>query len=87
MRGHTGHGVTVRQRPTIVCFIMADNSFALFPVAELLLSLGARPGKTRNTFHSPFREDKNASRRVVFKFRMTDEQMIQQLKDILEDEP
>lgn len=40
---------------------MADNSFALFPVAELLLALGARPGKTRNTFHSPFREDKNAS--------------------------
>ena len=40
---------------------MADNSFALFPVAELLLALGARPGKTRNTFHSPFREDKNPS--------------------------
>ena len=40
---------------------MADNSFALFPVAELLMALGARPGKTRNTFHSPFREDKNAS--------------------------
>ena len=31
-------------------------------------------------------ENKDASRRVVFKFRMTDEQMIQQLKDILEDE-
>ena len=29
-------------------------------------------------------ENKDASRRVVFKFRMTDEQMIQQLKDILE---
>jgi chemotaxis protein MotB len=28
--------------------------------------------------------DMDASRRVVFKFRMTDEQMIQQLKDILE---
>ena len=31
-------------------------------------------------------ENKDASRRVVFKFRMTDEQMIQQLKDILEKE-
>ena len=31
-------------------------------------------------------EDKDASRRVVFKFRMTDEQMIQQLRDILEGE-
>jgi len=30
------------------------------------------------------REDKDASRRVVFKFRLTDEQMIQQLKEILE---
>ena len=29
-------------------------------------------------------EDKDASRRVVFKFRLTDEQMIQQLKTILE---
>ena len=29
-------------------------------------------------------EDKDASRRVVFKFRLTDEQMIEQLKDILE---
>ena len=29
-------------------------------------------------------EDKDASRRVVFKFRLTDEQMIQQLKRILE---
>ncbi|MBR1558800.1 MAG: OmpA family protein [Clostridia bacterium] len=31
-------------------------------------------------------EDLDASRRVVFKFRMTDEQMIQQLKSILEKE-
>ena len=29
-------------------------------------------------------EDMDASRRVVFKFRLTDEQMIQQLKSILE---
>ena len=31
-------------------------------------------------------EDKEASRRVVFKFRLTDEQMIQQLREILEAE-
>ena len=30
-------------------------------------------------------EDRDASRRVVFKFRLTDEQMIQQLKSILEE--
>ena len=29
-------------------------------------------------------EDMDASRRVVFKFRLTDEQMIEQLKNILE---
>ena len=29
-------------------------------------------------------EDMDASRRVVFKFRLTDEQMIEQLKAILE---
>ncbi len=32
------------------------------------------------------REDKDASRRVVFKFRLTDEQMIQQLRQILENQ-
>lgn len=35
-------------------------------------------------FDANGREDMDASRRVVFKFRMTDEQMIQQLKSILE---
>ena len=32
-------------------------------------------------------EDMDASRRVVFKFRLTDENMIEQLKEILEDRP
>lgn len=61
MRGHTGHGVTVRPRLTIVCFIMADNPISSFPIANLLLALGARPGHYKNTFHSPFRKDKDAS--------------------------
>ena len=61
MRGHTGYGVSVRQRLTIVCFIMADNPISSFPVANLLMALGARPGSYKNTYHSPFREDKNAS--------------------------
>lgn len=61
MRGHTGHGVTVRPRLTIVCFIMADNPISSFPIANLLLALGARPGHYKNTFHSPFRQDKDAS--------------------------
>lgn len=61
MRGHTGNGVAVRPRLTFVCFIMADNPISSFPIARLLLALGARPGHFKNTFHSPFREDKDAS--------------------------
>jgi len=37
-------------------------------------------------FNADGTEDKDASRRVVFKFRLTDEQMIQQLQQILEAE-
>ena len=37
-------------------------------------------------FNADGTEDKEASRRVVFKFRLTDEQMIQQLQQILESE-
>lgn len=60
-RGHTGHGAAVRPRLTIVCFIMADNQLSSFPIAQLLVTLGARPGKHKDTYHSPFREDKEAS--------------------------
>ena len=40
---------------------MADNRISSFPIAELLKALGARVGKNKNTYHSPFREDKDAS--------------------------
>ncbi len=40
---------------------MADNPISFFPIAELLKALGARPGKYNDTYHSPFRKDKNAS--------------------------
>lgn len=40
---------------------MADISISSFPIAELLIALGARPGKRRNFWHSPFREDRDAS--------------------------
>lgn len=40
---------------------MADNRIPSFPIADLLSALGARPGRSRNTYHSPFREDRNAS--------------------------
>ena len=40
---------------------MADNLLSSFPITDLLSALGARPGRSRNTYHSPFREDCNAS--------------------------
>ena len=40
---------------------MADNRISSFPIAELLKALGARPGNRKDTFHSPFRVDKDAS--------------------------
>lgn len=40
---------------------MADNRISSFPIAELLKALNARPGTRKNTYHSPFREDKDAS--------------------------
>lgn len=40
---------------------MADNHISLFPIARILTALGARPGRCKNTFHSPFREDATAS--------------------------
>lgn len=40
---------------------MADNQLSSFPIAQLLMALGACPGRHKDTFHSPFREDKEAS--------------------------
>ena len=40
---------------------MADNCIPSFPIADLLSALGARPGKYKNTYHSPFRKDQDAS--------------------------
>lgn len=40
---------------------MADNPLSSFPIAGLLKALGAHPGTHKNTYHSPFREDRNAS--------------------------
>ena len=40
---------------------MADNQLSSFPIALILKALGARKGNCKNTFHSPFREDRNAS--------------------------
>ena len=40
---------------------MSDCDISSFPIAGLLAALGARPGKYKNTYHSPFRKDRDAS--------------------------
>ena len=64
MRTYRGYDASVRTRLTIVCINMADNRLSSFPIAQLLAALGARPGKHKDTYHSPFREDKEASLHV-----------------------
>lgn len=59
--------------------VSADVKNALRPV----VTVNGRSFSDR-IFSADGTEDKEASRRVVFKFRLTDEQMIQQLQQILE---
>lgn len=40
---------------------MADQRITSFPISELLKALGARKGPRRHFYHSPYREDKDAS--------------------------
>ena len=40
---------------------MSDKDLSTVPIAEVLAALGARPGNHKNTYHSPFREDRDAS--------------------------
>ena len=72
----------------VASYVLADNYTAISPAQKNLL----REVVTANgrSFSDPVldafgNEDLDASRRVVFKFRLTDEQMIQQLKSILEE--
>lgn len=61
--------------------LSADMKNALRPV----VTVNGRSFSDR-IFDANGAEDKNASRRVVFKFRLTDEQMIEQMRQILEAE-
>jgi len=71
----------------VASYVLDDNYGAITAEQQKLL----REMSTANgrSYSDPVldengREDKDASRRVVFKFRLTDEQMISQLKEILE---
>ena len=77
-----------QQRAGAVAAYVLDETNHVLPSGQLqtLRQLVTANGRS---FSDPVldangNEDMDASRRVVFKFRLTDEQMIEQLKDILE---
>ena len=72
----------------VASYVLADDYYGISAgQKKLLRSLATANGRSwSDLVYVDGVEDKDASRRVVFKFRMTDEQMIQQLKDILEKE-
>ncbi|MBR0367887.1 MAG: OmpA family protein [Clostridia bacterium] len=72
----------------VASYVLADDYYGISgEQKKLLRSLATANGRSwSDLVYVNGVEDKDASRRVVFKFRMTDEQMIQQLKNILETE-
>ena len=72
----------------VASYVLADDYYGISGEQKRLLrSLATANGRSwSDLVYVDGVEDKDASRRVVFKFRMTDEQMIQQLKNILETE-
>ncbi|MBR2697595.1 MAG: OmpA family protein [Clostridia bacterium] len=72
----------------VASYVLADDYYGISAgQKKLLRSLATANGRSwSDLVYVDGVEDKDASRRVVFKFRMTDEQMIQQLKNILETE-
>ena len=76
-----------RRALAVASYVLADSYGGISAAQKSLLrDLATANGRS---FSDPVRDasgavDMDASRRVVFKFRMTDEQMIQQLKSILE---
>ena len=77
-----------RRALAVASYVLADGYHGITTAQKnLLRSLATANGRS---WSDPVRDasgniDMDASRRVVFKFRMTDEQMIQQLKSILEE--
>ena len=86
--GYIDNLILSQQRAaSVATYVLSDGYHAISRSQLMLL----RQMVTANgrSFSDPVldangNEDQNASRRVVFKFRLTDEQMIEQLKTILE---
>ena len=76
-----------RRALAVASYVLADDYRAITPAQkQKLRELITANGRSYSdpVLNPDGTEDMDASRRVVFKFRMTDEQMIRQLKDILE---
>ena len=77
-----------QQRAGAVASYVLSDSYTVITdeQRELLRQLVTANGRSYSdpVLDEDGNEDKDASRRVVFKFRLTDEQMIEQLKSILE---
>ncbi len=73
----------------VASYVLADDYHAITAAQKRMLrevvTANGRSYSDR-VYDENGREDMDASRRVVFKFRMTDEQMIQQMKSILENQ-
>ena len=71
----------------VAAYVLADDYTGITPTQKRLLrDLATANGRSFSdpVYAADGSVDMDASRRVVFKFRLTDEQMIQQLKAILE---
>ncbi len=72
---------------SVASYVLSDDYTAITDEQrELLREIVTANGRSESDliYDENGEEDKDASRRVVFKFRLTDEQMIEQLKSILE---
>jgi len=72
----------------VAAYVLDDNYSAITrQQRKLLREMSTANGRSYSdpVLDENGNEDKDASRRVVFKFRLTDEQMIEQLKQILEE--
>lgn len=95
IEGHTDsvggyiHNLTLSQHRanTVATYILGDNYTGITYYQKMKLrELATANGRSfSNLIYVNGVEDKAASRRVVFKFRLIDEQMVEQLKRILED--
>ena len=78
-----------RRALAVASYVLSDSCTTVTPAQKARLrQMATANGRSSSdpVLYPDGTENMDASRRVVFKFRLTDEQMIRQLKDILESE-